>query len=172
MRRQLSTSENWLEKLLDEVCVDLGFCLPPWEQTRLLHSPPRSIDAFADAIFVAEGLSPRLADEKLWKKVRDVVSKHFQYHVPAAIVEDVGSLLAQLFSIGFNVVDSAYSATDFGNYYVGLQRESVTLRLTRDRSQYIIDAPIDRLKALGIFRAFNSRDEFAEAVFMYIQNSE
>ena len=171
MRKPSSMSSNWIEKLLVEVCVDLGFCLPPWEQTKLLHSPPRSVDAFADAIFVAEGLSPRLADTKLWEKVRDVVSKHFQYRVPDPVVEDLGSLLAQLSSIGFNAVDSAYSAAGFGNYHVSLQRDSVTLRLTRDRGQYIIDAPVDRLKALGIFRAFNSRDEFAEAVAVYIRSS-
>src|SRR5688572_18388905 len=126
--KQLSTSETWIGKLLDEVCLELGFCLPPWEVTRLLHSPPPSIDAFTDAIFLAEGLSLPLADRKLWKKVRDVVSKHFQYRVPDPVVEDLGSLLAKLFSMGFSPVDSAYSAADFRNYYVSLQRDSVTLR--------------------------------------------
>lgn len=71
-------AENWVENLLGEVCVKLGFCLPEPEQTRLLRNPPPSIEAFADEIFLAEGLNPRLADKKLWMQVRDVVAKHFQ----------------------------------------------------------------------------------------------
>jgi hypothetical protein len=171
MTRQPS-AENWVERLLDEVCVNLGFCLPPAEQTRLRHFPPGSIDAFADEIFLAEGLNPRLADKKLWMQVRDVVVKHFRIGVPASIAEDIGPLLGQLLSIGFNVVQSEYWASDFGNYYVDLQRDPVTLRVTRDRNQYLIDAPVERLKALGLFQVFNSREEFAEAVFTYIRNCE
>jgi hypothetical protein len=168
----MSTSSQAIQRLLDELCVDLGFCLPPWEQTKLSNSPPPSIDAFADAVFLAEGLAPHLADKQLWKKVRAVVAKHFQYCVPDPIREDIEPLLAQLFSMGFHAVDSNYSDAAFGNYHVSLERGAVTFRLTRDRNQYIIDAPIDRLKALGIFRAFNSRDEFAKAVFTYIQSGE
>jgi hypothetical protein len=170
--KQPLAAENWVERLLGEVCTDLGFCLPGAEQTRLLHSPPKSIDAFADEIFVAEGLNPRLADKRLWTQVREVVAKHFRIGVPAPVAEDIGSLLAQLLSIGFSVLESEYSASDFGNYHVDLQRGSVSLRLMRDRGQYLIDGPVSRLKALGLFQAFNLQEEFAEAVFTYIRNCE
>jgi hypothetical protein len=63
--------------LLDQLCADLGFCLPPEEQERLILSPPATINAFTDAIFVAEGLDPELADKRLWRQVRDRVTTYF-----------------------------------------------------------------------------------------------
>ncbi len=62
--------------LLAELCVDLGFCLPPEEYDRLRDAPPRAVDAFTDAVFVAEGLDPRL-DTRLRRQVRERVVRHF-----------------------------------------------------------------------------------------------
>jgi hypothetical protein len=45
---------------LDELCVDLGFCLPPAEQLRLREAPPVEVEAFADAVFAAEAMDPPL----------------------------------------------------------------------------------------------------------------
>jgi hypothetical protein len=64
-----------VESLLDELCVDLGFCLPPDERLRLQDAPPRDVDAFTDAVFVAEGLDPRL-DKRLRRQVRERVVRH------------------------------------------------------------------------------------------------
>ena len=47
-----------IQPLLDELCVDLGFCLPPAEQAHLRQAPLVDVDQFTDAVFVAEGLSP------------------------------------------------------------------------------------------------------------------
>jgi hypothetical protein len=66
-----------LARLLDDLCVDLGFCLPPRERERLLTSPPATVDAFTDAVFVAEGMNPELADRHLWRQVRSRVAKTF-----------------------------------------------------------------------------------------------
>jgi hypothetical protein len=49
-----------VQRLLDELCVRLGFCLPPRAQTRLRQSPPLDPDEFTDAIFAAERMDPRL----------------------------------------------------------------------------------------------------------------
>jgi hypothetical protein len=65
-----------VESLLDELCVDLGFCLPPDARVRLQDAPPRDVDAFTDAVFVAEGLDPRL-DKRLRRQVRERVVRHF-----------------------------------------------------------------------------------------------
>lgn len=62
--------------LLVELCVDLGFCPPPDEQVRLRDSPPRDVDAFTDAVFIAEGLDPRF-DNRLRSQVRERVVRHF-----------------------------------------------------------------------------------------------
>jgi hypothetical protein len=47
-----------VQVLLDELCIDLGFCLSPVDQDRLRHEPPLVSDAFVDAVFIAEGLDP------------------------------------------------------------------------------------------------------------------
>jgi hypothetical protein len=65
-----------VESLLHELCVDLGFCLPPEERVRLQDGPPRDVDAFTDAVFVAEGLDPR-GDKRLRRQVREKVVRHF-----------------------------------------------------------------------------------------------
>jgi len=62
-----------LDQLLDLLCVELGFCLSPAEHARLASSPPSSVKAFTDAVFVAEGLDPVTADRHLWRQVRDRV---------------------------------------------------------------------------------------------------
>ena len=41
--------------LLSELCVTLGFCLPPLEIERLATSPPEDSDDFTEAVLVAEG---------------------------------------------------------------------------------------------------------------------
>ena len=64
--------------MLDKLCIDLGFCLPPEEYTKLSNSPPTTVKAFTDAVFVAEGLEPEYADRHLWRQVRDQVTKYFK----------------------------------------------------------------------------------------------
>jgi len=64
--------------LLDQLCVELGFCLPPNDRTRLVAEPPDSVKAFTDAVFTAEGLDPDLADSDLYRQVQAEVAKAFQ----------------------------------------------------------------------------------------------
>ena len=77
MNFQLSPAR--VEALLYELCVVLGFCLPPDEQARLRESPPTEVDAFADAVIRAEGLDP-YADiwPHLLRDVRARVAEHFR----------------------------------------------------------------------------------------------
>jgi len=69
-----------VELLLQTLCVDLGFCLPPDEAARLKSAPPTDVRAFADAVFLAEGLDPATADRHLWRKVRDGIAVAFARH--------------------------------------------------------------------------------------------
>ena len=48
-----------VQRLLDDLCVKLGFCLPPAERQRLEEDPPANVDAFTDAVLAAEGLDGR-----------------------------------------------------------------------------------------------------------------
>ncbi|MFL6074245.1 MAG: hypothetical protein ACJ73S_12680 [Mycobacteriales bacterium] len=63
-----------VQALLDELCVELGFCLPPAGQRRLRDAPPPDPDAFTDAVFRAEGLEPPF-DRRLWRQVRERVER-------------------------------------------------------------------------------------------------
>ena len=63
--------------LLEELCVELGFCLPPDEHARLQNWPPDDIDAFTDEVFRAEGVDP-LANRQLRHQGRARVAKCFE----------------------------------------------------------------------------------------------
>ena len=67
-----------IEHFLDDLCTDLGFCLPSESRAQLIGSPPRTVEAFTDAMFVAEGLNPEVADKYLWRQVRDRVAEYFK----------------------------------------------------------------------------------------------
>lgn len=66
-----------VEFLLDELCIGLGFCLPPDAQVRLQESSPRDVDAFTDAVLVAEGFDPLYVDKGFRGAVRGMVARHF-----------------------------------------------------------------------------------------------
>lgn len=67
--------ESDVQRLLDELCVKLGFCLPPGEGRRLEQSPPGDVDSFTDAVFEAEGMGD-MSYTDLRRQVRDVVDQH------------------------------------------------------------------------------------------------
>ena len=66
------------EALFYTLCSQLEFCLPANELERLSASPPTNSDAFASAVFIAEGLDPVTSDRHLLNQVRQVVSEAFR----------------------------------------------------------------------------------------------
>ncbi|MBO8192284.1 hypothetical protein ITI46_11485 [Streptomyces oryzae] len=68
-------TEAEVQRLLYELCVDLGFCLPPQEQRRLYAAPPADPDTFTDAVFEAEGMNPA-EHGPLRQQVREVAARH------------------------------------------------------------------------------------------------
>ncbi|MES4900950.1 MULTISPECIES: hypothetical protein [unclassified Streptomyces] len=74
MTNPLSSDEAYA--LLYELCVDLGFCLPPDDIRRLREAPPTDVDEFTDAVFTAEGLDPNGEEGWLRHRVREVVERH------------------------------------------------------------------------------------------------
>jgi hypothetical protein len=67
-------SEPEALRLLYELCVRLGFCLPSREELRLKQNPPSDAKAFTDAVLIAEGLDPATAPRHLYRQVRDTVA--------------------------------------------------------------------------------------------------
>jgi hypothetical protein len=66
-----------VETLLETLCVELGFCLPPDSYDQLVESPPGDIQTFTDAVFAAEGMNPRTARRQLYMQVRNRVAATF-----------------------------------------------------------------------------------------------
>jgi hypothetical protein len=64
------------ERLLYDLCVQLGFCLDPDDRRELVASPPSTVDAFTDEVIRREGMDPVLCDSALRKQVRIMVSEH------------------------------------------------------------------------------------------------
>jgi hypothetical protein len=64
-------------RLLKNLCIDLGFCLPAKVAEKLESNPPRTIEEFTRAVFHAEGLDPAIADRRLYDQVRGVVAGAF-----------------------------------------------------------------------------------------------
>lgn len=64
-----------VQRLLNELCIKLGFCLPPNDIRRLCESPPGDVDSFTDAVFEAEGMGD-MSYTNLRYQVREVVDQH------------------------------------------------------------------------------------------------
>ncbi len=65
-----------VELLLYELCSRLGYCLPQEAQEELVSNPPRGVEAFTDAVIIAEGLDPATLEKRLRLQVRDCVAKY------------------------------------------------------------------------------------------------
>jgi len=70
-------TQHQVARLLQILCIDLGFCLPANVAEKLESNPPRTVECFTGAVFRAEGLDPALADRRLYDQVRRVVAGVF-----------------------------------------------------------------------------------------------
>jgi hypothetical protein len=68
-----------IDKLLDKLCIDLGFCLPPDECDKLRSNPPTTPDTFTHAVFQAEGLDVNTVRVELFRQVRRYVTEAFRH---------------------------------------------------------------------------------------------
>jgi hypothetical protein len=94
------------------------------------------------------------------------------FKLPIKVEKEAGLLLAELRAAGWQVTASEYDHSAFGNWSVNLQRDGVVMRVLKDRSQYLVDGlPAEALKAAGLWRAFDSLDEFQIAVTQWANRS-
>jgi len=63
-----------VRRLLDMLCMKLGFCLPPSAKQQLEQAPPGDANEFARAVFTAEGMDPDRADLHLFRQVRHYIA--------------------------------------------------------------------------------------------------
>lgn len=64
-----------IETLLDQLCVDLGFCLSGEDQLRIASIDSWSAEAFANELIASEGLNPEY--EARWRK--EIMRKFIAY---------------------------------------------------------------------------------------------
>jgi hypothetical protein len=84
--------------------------------------------------------------------------------LPGEVAKEIGALVSQLQAVGWTVSFAQYDPKMFGGWYVDLGRADQTIRLTKDRSQYILSGPsIKELQAAGLWKAFDDLDEFCRA---------
>lgn len=72
-------SDKEVQVLLDRLCIDLGFCLPPADQQQLVADPPEDPIEFTNEVFRREGLSIEEAPLRLYRQVRDCVAEAFRH---------------------------------------------------------------------------------------------
>lgn len=68
--RRIRASQNRIQGLLDTLCVELGFCIPPEDRDAIVADPPMDAGRFAERVFRAEGMEPR-DDRRLYAQVRE-----------------------------------------------------------------------------------------------------
>jgi hypothetical protein len=139
----LSARES--DYLLADLCVQLGFCLPPDAQEELRDRSPTDPDSFATAVFRAEGLDP-LSDRQLYRQVREMVSAAFaraQSHGSAAFDRVLAAVLPLYTEHGLRLVDARDDPQAFGSRYVTFGDASRHLRLTWDGKEKWFTLEVD-----------------------------
>ena len=82
METQRVLDQHEVKVLLDDLCVKLGFCLPPANQATLIAVPPPDAKSFTDSVITLEGLDPTTCDRRVYRKVRALVTAAFQHEEP------------------------------------------------------------------------------------------
>ena len=83
------------------------------------------------------------------------------------ITSAIGPLLQQLGMMGIKISGSRYDANSFGNFYVDCRGAKGSFRIVRDRSQYFLDSDVADIKKHGLFKAYDSVQEFTDAALKY-----
>jgi len=64
---------------LDALCVEHGCCIPPDQAAAIEANPPAELDAFVDAVLIAEGREPWLLDKRMRRELCDVVTRFVEF---------------------------------------------------------------------------------------------
>ena len=82
---RIDTLEKALEQLLNDLCVEMGFCLPPEKQRRIASQSQINAVEFASAVLSAEGLVPEY-EKQLLRQISERFKDRFGKS--AVIAED------------------------------------------------------------------------------------
>jgi hypothetical protein len=91
--------------------------------------------------------------------------------LPIEIKAEAGTFIAALQVEGWFLVAFRYDAKVFGNWYVDLRQGNDTIRLIKDRLQYMLDGPPKKvLEIAGLWRAFDDLEEFHRVVMTWARD--
>ena len=89
--------------------------------------------------------------------------------LPVEVRDEMEGLVSALLERGWSLVGTSYDANCFGNWHIDLRNGGSTLRLVKDRSQYMVDgSELDELKAAGLLQAFDRLKEFRDAIINWL----
>ena len=75
----IKISRGQVDRLLDELCVDLGFCLSPRDRARLQRSPEASSVAMTEVLLRTRGIDANSTGaEQIARAVRELVTSHYR----------------------------------------------------------------------------------------------
>jgi hypothetical protein len=80
------------------------------------------------------------------------------------IVDDLCALTGSLSALGFAPKKYEYLSESFGNYFIDFESSAFKFRIVRDRSQYFVEGEKDELEPVGLWRAFDDKTLFGQAV--------
>jgi hypothetical protein len=89
--------------------------------------------------------------------------------IQGEVEKEIGELISQLSTAGWAILASRYEPKVFGNWFVDVHRDGITVRLVKDRSQYFVDRLATKeIKASDQLGAFSNLQEFREAVIKWL----
>jgi hypothetical protein len=80
------------------------------------------------------------------------------------IADDLHALIGGLAALGFAPKRHEYSSASFGNYFIDFESGAFKFRIVCDRSQYFVEGEKDELEPVGLWRAFDDKTLFGQAV--------
>jgi len=86
---------------------------------------------------------------------------------PGEITKAIGPLLDQLADLGIRVTGSRYDADSFGDFYVDCRGAGAEFRIVRERGQYFLEGDAAELRQHGLFKAYDSVQEFMASILRY-----
>lgn len=84
-----------VEALLDQLCVELGFCLPPEARRAIALAPPPGVEAFARRVWEAEGMGSPAPSDPLFVRLCEAVARSPRTG-PLRVVWPDGALIARV----------------------------------------------------------------------------
>lgn len=91
--------------------------------------------------------------------------------IPPEIEGEIGELISRLSSDGWTISDSRFEPNVFGNWFVDVHRDGITVRLVKDRSQYFVDRlASEKTKPVELSEAFSNLQEFQDAVIKWLKD--